>query len=64
MGDPALQALAAVFPNRPIVPNAWSQLRGASRFADLDGVRTYLAVAYAAADPGEVVDLLERHMRS
>ena len=62
-GSPALQALAAVCPQHPLVLDAWRQLRGVNRFYSFDEVRSYYAVAYAAADKSEIVDLLGRHLQ-
>lgn len=61
-GDPALQALASLCPRHPFVLAAWTELRGPNRFHSLDEVRTYYAVAYAAADTSEILDLLRRHL--
>ncbi len=61
-GDPALQALASLCPQHPFVLDAWTELRDANRFHSLGEVRSYYAVAYAAADTGEILDLLSRHL--
>ena len=61
-GDPALQALASLSPQHPLVLDAWAELRDAKGFHSADEVRIYYAVAYAAADTGEILDLLSRHL--
>ena len=61
LGDPALQALAAICPKHERVQKAWAEFRG-ERFFYFDEIRTYYAVAYAAADTSEVLDLLDRHI--
>ena len=62
-GNPALQALASVCPQHPLVLDAWSHLRKEHTFHNLDEVRIYYAVAYAGADTGEVLDLMGRHLQ-
>ena len=61
-GDPALQALASLCPQHALVLDAWTELRDSNRFHSLGEVRSYYAVAYAAADTGKVLDMLDRHL--
>ena len=64
--DPALQALAVLFPEHPAVSKAWQELQRL-----IDEVRagaehpihtqTYFAIAYASADASEIPHQMARH---
>ena len=61
---PALELLAALFPDHPTVLEAWRGLPGAERTESADaGVnpRTYFALAYAVTSSDEIVEQIARH---
>ncbi len=67
-GDPALEALAGLFPDHPKVLVAWQYVSGLS--ADSRGQlyprvhpRTHFAVAYAAVDACQILDQIELDLR-
>ena len=67
-GDPALEALAGLFPDHPKVLDAWqnmSDLAAGSRGQLYPRVhpRTHFAVAYAAVDACQILDQIELNLR-
>lgn len=66
-GDPRLQALAVLFPEHPLVTDAWLRMTAVirsrtSRTERPLEARTYFAVAYAASSASDVVQLIERDL--
>jgi hypothetical protein len=70
-GNPALEVIAFLSPSHPAVQEAWGRYRSLVRGEQrADGAqyidphpRTYLAVAYAAVHPSELLWLLARDLR-
>ena len=67
LGDPALEALAVLFPDHPLVRDAWHEISSlvASRPAGSEGnihAQTYFAVAYSATVSNEVLMQIERDL--
>ena len=66
-GDPALEALAVLFPEHSAVRDAWKELSAPIETQQDDEAhevhaQTYFAVAYAAADSSNLLKLLERNL--
>ena len=67
LGSPALEAIALLFPEHPLVRDAWQEI--SALFTDSSGsterrirAQTYFAVAYAVADSSEFLGQIERHL--
>ena len=66
-GDPVLEALALLFPEHPVVRNAWQEISAliAGRRSSADHpvhAQTYFALAYAAVDSSEIFKQIERDL--
>ena len=67
MGDPALEALALLYPGHPVVIDAWRELsdliaQRPSRADDPIDARTYFALAYAAVEADAILGQIERDL--
>ena len=67
LGHPALEAIAMLFPEHPLVRDAWQEI--SALITDSSGsterrvrAQTYFAVAYAAADDSEILKQIESHL--
>ena len=67
LGSPALEAIAVLFPEHPLVRHAWQEI--SALITDSSGsterhirAQTYFAVVYAAADSSEILGQIEGHL--